>query len=124
MSDRDPDLEAPDALELDYEEAAVFSLSGEIDAASLSDIRQRLNAEMTRERSALVMNLTGVTFLDSSAIGMLFDLAARVRRRRQAYAIVAPPDQPIRSVLELAGIDEVALVADSVQDALARIETD
>jgi anti-sigma B factor antagonist len=124
MSERDADLEAADALEISYEEALVFSLSGVVDASALPEIRLRLNAEMTPVRPALVMNLTGVTFLDSSAIGVLFDLAARVRRRRQRYAIVAPPDQPIRSVLELAGIDEVALLADSVPDALAQVETE
>ncbi len=63
-----------------------------------------------------------MTFLDSSAIGVLFDLAARLGHRRQRYAIVAPSDRPIRSVLMLAGINEVAMLAESITEALAEIE--
>ncbi len=111
-----------DVLSVEYDEALVFSLSGVVDAASLPALSSQLREQMTPARSALVVNLTGVTFLDSSAIGVLFDLAARLGHRRQRYAIVAPSDRPIRSVLMLAGIDEVATLAVSVPDALAEIE--
>jgi anti-sigma B factor antagonist len=110
-----------DAVLIDYEEALVFSLTGVIDAQALPGITQHLQSEMTPDRPALVVNLSGVTFIDSSAIGLLFDLARRSHRRRLRYAIVAPSDQPVRSVLMLAGIDVVALLVESVPEALERV---
>jgi anti-sigma B factor antagonist len=119
-----PDAPEPDAdaLGIEYEEALVFSLTGVVDAIALPRITAELESEMTQRRPGLVINLTGVTFLDSSAIGLLFDLAGRLRRRRQEYAIVAPSGQPIRSVLELAGLDAVTELSESVPEALATVD--
>jgi anti-anti-sigma factor len=114
MADPHTSIDADgDAILIDYEEALVFSLTGVVDA--------QLQNEMTPDRPALVVNLSGVTFIDSSAIGLLFDLARRSHRRRLRYAIVAPTDQPIRSVLMLAGIDVVATIVESVPEALERV---
>lgn len=113
-----------DALGIEFESALVFSLAGVVDAVALPRITASLESEMTQRRPGLVINLTGVTFLDSSAIGLLFDVAERLRRRRQGYAIVAPSGQPIRSVLQLAGLDAVASLAESVPEALATIDRD
>ncbi len=118
----DPGGRDADVLAVEYDEALVFSLSGVVDATSLPAVTSQLREQMTPARPALIVNLTGVTFLDSSAIGVLFDLAARLGHRRQRYAIVAPSDRPIRSVLVLAGMHEVAALCESVTDALAEIE--
>jgi anti-anti-sigma factor len=122
MADPHTSIDADgDAILIDYEEALVFSLTGVVDAQSLPAIQSQLQNEMTPDRPALVVNLSGVTFIDSSAIGLLFDLARRSHRRRLRYAIVAPTDQPIRSVLMLAGIDVVATIVESVPEALERV---
>jgi anti-sigma B factor antagonist len=119
-------LEVPepdaDALGIEYEEALVFSLTGVVDAIALPRINAALESEMTQRRAGLVINLSGVTFIDSAAIGLLFDLVTRLRRRRQEYAIVAPSEEPIRSVLVLAGLDAVTALAETVSDALAAID--
>jgi anti-anti-sigma factor len=113
-----------DALGLEYGDVLVFTLSGVVDAAAIPEISSELRSQMTPERSALVINMAGVTFLDSSGIGMLFDLATRLGRRRQGYAIAAPSDQPIRSVLGLAGLDAAVPIVETIPDALTALARD
>jgi anti-anti-sigma factor len=126
MSDeRDPAQPGEaDGLGLEYGDVLVYTLSGVVDAAAIPDISADLRKQMTPERAALVINMAGVTFLDSSAIGMLFDLATRLGRRRQGYAIAAPSDQPIRSVLGLAGLDAAVQIVETVPDALGALTAD
>jgi anti-anti-sigma factor len=113
-----------DALGLEYGDVLVYTLSGVVDATAIPEISAELRKQMTPERSALVINMAGVTFLDSSAIGMLFDLATRLGRRRQGYAIAAPSDQPIRSVLGLAGLDAAVPIVETIPDAFAALAGD
>jgi anti-sigma B factor antagonist len=110
-----------DALGVEYGDVLVFTLSGIVDAAAIPGISTELRTQMEPARSALVINMAAVTFLDSSGIGMLFDLATRLGRRRQRYAIVAPSDQPIRSVLGLAGLDQAVPIVESVDVALIEV---
>ena len=58
--------------------------------------------------SGLILDLSEVTYLDSSGIHLLFDLGRRLAARRQALRLVVPPGAPMRRVLELCAVDGVA----------------
>jgi anti-anti-sigma factor len=93
--------------ELDFEErgdVVVARLSGELDLSNVHDIGDGLNAAVTSRMAGLVLDLSGLTHLDSAGLRLLFDLRQRLGTARQALVAVVPADAPIREILELAAV--------------------
>jgi anti-anti-sigma factor len=101
----------------------VVSLSGEIDLENAGRARNRIVRELTDVRRGVVLDLTGVSYLDSAGVRLLFDLAGRLRERRQQLAVVAPLQSLARDVLRVVSLESVVLVADTLDEALGRAPT-
>jgi anti-anti-sigma factor len=97
----------------------VARLSGEVDMTNASYVGEELASSVPNDALALAVDLTETRYLDSAAIELLFDLARRMRRRRQALRLVVPPSSPLRRVLELTDVRSAAPVHDSIESALA-----
>jgi anti-anti-sigma factor len=98
--------------------AIVARLSGEVDMTNSQYVAHELAGSVPNDAVALVVDLSGTRYLDSAAIELLFDLARRLRRRRQALRLVLPPSSPLKRVLELTEIGSVAPVHESLDKAL------
>ncbi len=98
--------------------AIVARLSGEVDMTNSQYVAHELAGSVPNDAAALVVDLSETRYLDSAAIELLFDLARRLRRRRQALCLVLPPSSPLKRVLELTEIDAVAPVHESLDQAL------
>jgi ABC-type transporter Mla MlaB component len=59
--------------------------------------------------------------VDSSALTVIAELARELSVRRQRLAVAAPPDAGVRRLLEIARIDRLVAVADSVDAACAAL---
>jgi anti-anti-sigma factor len=103
------------------EELPVARITGEIDMANADEVAARLGAAVSNAASGLVVDLSGVAYLDSAGVRGLFDLSGRLRRRGQRLATVVPEDAPVRRVLEVIELRRVAAVCASEQDARAAI---
>ena len=79
-----------------------------------------LPSRMGKGARALIVDMSGVRYLDSSGLGVLFELQRRLDSRRQALRIVIPPKASIRRTLELVGMDVSANVDSSLEAAWAR----
>ena len=90
------------------------ALSGELDLTNARDLEVRLD-EAAPADSRIVVDLTGVSFVDSAALHVLFKLARR--RGRAGVAFVVDPSAHVASTLAIVGLSEVATVAPS-PDAL------
>jgi anti-sigma B factor antagonist len=99
--------------------AVVARLSGEIDMTNSSYVGEELTRSVPNEVVALVVDLSETRYLDSAAIELLFDLARRLRRRRQALRIVLPAESPLKRVLQLTDIASAAPVYETLDSALA-----
>jgi anti-anti-sigma factor len=97
----------------------VAHVSGEVDMTNSSYVAEELAASVSNDSHALVVDLSGTRYLDSAAIELLFDLARRLRRRRQELSLVLPPSSPLVRLLELTDVSSVAPVHDSLDAALA-----
>ena len=75
---------------------------------------------MPNEALVLVVDLGETRYLDSAAIEVLFDLARRLGRRRQALRLVLPDGSPLERVLTLTEVASVAPIHDSLDSALAQ----
>ncbi len=70
---------------------------------------------------ALVLDLSGLTYLDSAGVRLLFELSTRLAERRQELIVVAPPGTPPADVLRLVSADRVARLTASREQALERL---
>ena len=96
----------------------VARLSGEVDMTNSQYVAHELAGSVPNDAASMIVDLSQTRYLDSAAIELLFDLARRLRRRRQALRLVLPGSSPLRRVLELTEIGAVAPVHESLDEAL------
>jgi anti-anti-sigma factor len=78
------------------------TLVGELDLASVPVLEQRLEA-IERERAGrIVIDLAGVSFIDSSGLRVLLLAAGRAREGEYELRLTQPTDA-VRRVLEMTG---------------------
>lgn len=88
----------------------VVRLRGEIDLANVQALSKVAEDAVTNHDAGLVVDLSGVTFLDSTGLRLLFRLARRLGDRQQSLRLVVPEGARIARVLDLAGVGTVAEV--------------
>ena len=79
-------------------------LSGEIDMAAVPAIEERLRPVLDTEPPTLVLDLSAVSFFDSSALRLVLRLDALQRDQGRRLAIVQGGKRVAR-VFELTGVD-------------------
>lgn len=100
----------------DLENARVVRVSGEIDLSNAHDVLASIGDAVRSGATTIIVDLSGVTFLDSSGISMLFRLRERIGYSRQEFRLVVPPESPIRRVLELTRVGDVIPVQETLDD--------
>lgn len=96
--------------------AVVVSLAGELDLYNADEVRRALLDASAREPNVLVVDLGEVTFIDSTALGVLIEAHSRMADR-QGFRLAAPGVET-RRALEVSGLDRHFLVHDTVPEAL------
>jgi len=97
--------------------ATVVSLAGELDLYNAEDVRAALLEACADEPAVLVVDLADVTFIDSTALGVLIE--ARSRLADRSGFRLAAPGLETRRALEISGLDKHFSVFDTVAEALA-----
>jgi len=97
-------------------------ISGEIDTSNVSEVGEALATAAPATRSGLVVDLSGVTYLNSAMIKTLFDLAEQLRHRQQRLGLVINEGAPMRKLLLLLKLDLVIPLDFTNDDAFARIK--
>ena len=104
-----------------HDTVLVAAIDGEIDSSNAAELRLALSERLPSASSALVLDLSSVSYLDSSGIHLLFDLGRRLAARRQSLRLVVPDGAPMRRVLELCAIDTVAPMDKELQNSLTAL---
>lgn len=108
-----------DASELDAGVTRV-RLAGDVDLSVAPLLRQSLTDLVRRGHTKLLIDLTGVTFIDSSALGVLLSTVRRLRRRRGGLAVLCPNPQ-LRGLFELVGHNLIFPVDETFEQALRHL---
>jgi anti-sigma B factor antagonist len=98
------------------EGAVVVSLAGELDLYNAEQVRSGLLDAVTDGPELLVVDLAKVTFIDSTALGVLIE--ARSRMADRGSFRLAAPGLETRRALEVSGLDRHFVVHDTVAEAL------
>ena len=102
--------------------AVVARVTGEVDISNVASTKRRLTEAVGSEAQGLVVDLSGATYLDSSGVYLLFELARALEERGQRLCVVAPPATPSTRVLLITGFDRIVPVTDTTEEALARVD--
>jgi anti-sigma B factor antagonist len=97
--------------------ATVVRLAGERDLNNPHAVREALIACCDEAPEKLVVDLSGVKFIDSTALGVLIE--ARTRMANRKSFLLASPGLETRRALEISGLDKHFAVHDSLDDALS-----
>jgi anti-sigma B factor antagonist len=73
-------------------EVVSVALAGELDISETPTVQQTLLALEERRPPVLVMDLRGVTFLDSSGLRLILEADLRARRAGRRLAVVRGPE--------------------------------
>jgi anti-sigma B factor antagonist len=103
------------------DDVAVVRLSGEADLHTAPILRDALDEAIGSGARTLVVDMTGVTFVDSMMLGVLLGATRRTRPRSIQMRIVVD-DPHVRRVFELTLLDRVLQLYSSMQLALDRDE--
>jgi anti-sigma B factor antagonist len=96
----------------------VLRLAGDIDIHSAPEITEQLTRLQGEGNRAIVVDLSGVSFLDSSALGALV-AAHRAQTEAGGTLKIAAPRAHVLKVFRITRLSEVIPVFDSVEAACA-----
>lgn len=97
-------------------DACVVRLAGELDLYNAPQVRQALSDAASDSPARVVVDLSEVEFIDSTALGVLIEARTRLDNRR-AF-LLAAPGLETRRALEISGLDRHFTVHQSVSEAL------
>ena len=100
-------------------DASIVSLAGELDLSTIPQVEKRLLDEL-RSRTSVIVDLTKVTFIDSSGIALLIRADRTTKDGVRLHTVISRGSQLDR-VFELAGIGQALPLYLDREAALAAI---
>ena len=97
--------------------AIVVSLAGELDLYNANAVRDALLECCAEAPDRLIVDLSAVKFIDSTALGVLIEARTRLPNRRGF--LLAAPGLETRRALEVSGLDRHFSVHGSLDEARA-----
>jgi anti-anti-sigma factor len=108
-----------DVRQLD-DATAVVDIKGEVTSACESELMSAYDAAGGSDTRRLVLNFSGLEYMNSGGIGMLVTLLVRANRQRQQLAAYGLSDH-YRQIFELTRLDEAITIFDDEGSALAAV---
>ncbi|HET7799137.1 MAG TPA: anti-sigma factor antagonist [Humibacillus xanthopallidus] len=102
----------------DHGDRTVVHLGGEIDVYTAPLVREKLDEQIQAGRTDLVVDLTDVSFLDSTGLGVLVGRLKFARTRGGSMRLVGTDDRVLK-VFAITGLDKVFEIHPDVESALA-----
>ena len=96
--------------------ASVVTLRGEVDLRSSPQLRQALLELLEKRVSHVVVDLTNVSYMDSSGVGTLVELKRKAERSRGKVTLVGPQPR-VRSVFEITQLDKFFNIVATLAEA-------
>ena len=98
------------------EEVTVYRASGKLSLETVNQFVQQMRPEPAQH---LVLDLSGVNFLDSAGVGALVSLFVNRRNQKKTFALAALAPQA-SAVVTVAGLQKLLPICASVEEATAK----
>jgi anti-sigma B factor antagonist len=96
---------------------AVLAVTGEVDMATAPELARAIGLVSDHARR-VVVDFTGVTFLDSSGLNALVRGRRELGEQGIALRVVVPSGSPVHRVFEITQLTESLAVAGTLDEAL------
>ena len=95
----------------------ILTIAGELDVVGAPELRQLVLREVAAGHHHLVLDLTGVDYIDSFGLGVLIGALKRVRLLDGELRLVVPGSR-VRRVLEVCDLDRVFVLYPDLDSAM------
>lgn len=102
------------------EKRATVRLVGRLDASSAPILRDALKDCVAHDLTALVVDMEGISFIDSSGLSALVS-GFRSAREQEGTLVLACAGPQVRVALELTRLNQVFAIYEDVEAALASL---
>lgn len=99
-------------------EITIVEVSGEVDVYSASVLREKLADLIDANHTDLVVDLTGVGFLDSTGLGVLVGALKKVRGFGGRLQLIIDQEK-VMKVFRITALTQVFTIHDTLEAALA-----
>ncbi len=97
---------------------AIAALSGEIDMSNATSVRQRISELILPEDDAVILELSGLGFIDSAGLHAVFELGAILDERRQRLLVAVPAGGQVDRTVGIVGMPRAVSVHRSREEAI------
>jgi len=94
-------------------ESLILSVAGELDLSTGPLLVQRVEDKLGEEHTTLTLDLSDLTFMDSSGLRLLIDLNQRSATAEWNLKLIHPQHESALTVLQLTGADKALPFEDS-----------
>lgn len=98
----------------------VVTAMGDVDVSNAAKLRDALDRVLVNGESRLIVDLRGVSFMDSTGLGILVGRLKLVRARRGSMRLVCAAPRMLR-ILSITGLDTVFPLHEDLADAVAAL---
>ncbi len=95
---------------------SILCLQGEVDISTVDAFEEQIE-QCLKHRSRLIIDLSGVSFIDSTGLRLV--IGTRQRLSEDGELLLVAQDGPVTRLLEITGLDGAFPVFDTVEEALA-----
>jgi len=110
------------SLQIDIESAhnaTIIVPLGDIDLSKSADLRSALRPIIEAKPSTIIIDLAHVPYMDSSGIATLIE-GLQLSKRSQVEFVLCALQEGVRSIIELARLDQIFTILDSREDHLGK----
>jgi anti-anti-sigma factor len=84
-----------------------IAVAGEVDLLNAADVEDEILASIDNQATMVTVDLTNLSYLDSSGLRILFVLSSRLQVLQIDMEVVAPRGSRARRVVELSGFGKL-----------------
>ncbi|MBI3307149.1 MAG: STAS domain-containing protein [Candidatus Omnitrophica bacterium] len=99
------------------QDVQIFELTGELDFHNSPKLREELLKSLEKQVKKILVNLKKVSYIDSSGLATFVE-ALQKSKKNNAKLVLAEPEARVRSVFEIAKLDEIFLFAASEDEGV------
>ena len=108
-----------DVKERTVGDATIVDVTGDVEMRSSPALRKELLALTVTKKAHIVVNLEGVSYIDSSGIATLIECLQGVKRYDGAFRLYGVNPQ-IQNVFAMAKLDRIFAICESEKEALTK----
>jgi anti-sigma B factor antagonist len=101
--------------------APIAHVHEDIDAANAASVCQQLADALGPDASSLIVDLSGIRYLDSAGIDMLLRLGNRLEHRRAKLILVIPDSSQLRRLATIVGLPDAIAIHPTLPAALGDV---